>query len=247
MAEQEKPRQARYHLGFTTLAPEVSVDSLPVRGRVPSWLGGTLVRTGPARFEVGADRYRHCFDGLAMLHAFGFAAGRVSYANRPLRSQAYSEAMAKGAISRGEFATDPCRTLFQRVASWFSPRITDNGCVNVADMAGAALALTESRLPVRFDARSLGTLGVREYDRSIQGPVSTAHPHYDRARGVHYSYVLDFGRQVLSEALTAAYERASSGRRVRCVTSGADRLHTFEADGSDCTCRDDHSAVHPQG
>ncbi|RPJ62506.1 MAG: carotenoid oxygenase family protein [Acidobacteria bacterium] len=162
---------------------------------VPAWLTGTLVRTGPARFEVGETKYNRWFDGLAMLHRFAFAAGRVSYANRYLRSRAYEEAMAKGKISLGEFATDPCRSLFQRVASWFSPKLTDNCCVNIAQWADAVVALTETRLPVRFDAVTLATLGMHEYNSQIRGPVSTAHPHFDRARRRHYSYVLEFGRR----------------------------------------------------
>jgi beta,beta-carotene 9',10'-dioxygenase len=182
-----------YHLGFTTLASETSVDELAVRGAVPAWLTGTLVRNGPAKFEVGNQKYNHWFDGLAMLHKFAFAAGRVSYANCYLRSRAYQEATAQGTISHREFATDPCRSLFQRVASWFSPRFTDNGCVNIAKFADAVVALTETRLPVRFDPDTLATLGVCEYDRQIPGPLSTAHPHFDHSRGRHYNYVLDFG------------------------------------------------------
>ena len=184
-----------YSLGFTTLASETSVKALPIQGTVPPWLGGTLVRTGPARFEVGDRKYNHWFDGLAMLHGFAFAGGRVSYANRYLRSRAFDEAMATGTISRGEFATDPCRTLFQRVKSWFSPKITDNCCVSVAEWAGAVVALTETRLPVRFDPHTLATLGAWEHGRQVPGPVSTAHPHFDLARRLHYSYVLDFGRK----------------------------------------------------
>jgi beta,beta-carotene 9',10'-dioxygenase len=186
---------SRHSLGFTTLTSETSIDALPVRGRLPPWLAGRLVRTGPARFEVGASRYNHWFDGLAMLHAFAFDQGRVSYTNRYLRSQAHDEAMAAGAIRRAEFATDPCRGLFQRVASWFSPKLTDNGCVNVVELAGAVVALPETRLPVRFDPDTLATIGVREYSRDIRGPVSTAHPHLDLGRRCHYSYVLDFGRR----------------------------------------------------
>jgi beta,beta-carotene 9',10'-dioxygenase len=187
--------RSAYHLGFTTLASERRVDALPLRGVVPDWLKGTLVRTGPARFEVGERTYNHWFDGLAMLHAFTFAGGRVSYANRYLHSRSYQEAMASGKISRAEYATDPCRTLFQRVASWFSPRIGDNGCVNVAQLADAVVALTETRLPVRFDPHTLATLECGEYDRQIPGLVSTAHPHFDQALNRHYSYVLDFGRR----------------------------------------------------
>src|SRR5262249_43454376 len=78
-----------------------SVDVLPVRGAVPPWLTGTLVRVGPAKFEVGGRAYNHWFDGLAMLHRFAFAAGRVCYANRHLRSRAYLEAAPTRKISPG--------------------------------------------------------------------------------------------------------------------------------------------------
>lgn len=185
---------SRYRLGFTTLAEEASAAELPVRGALPQWLTGALIRTGPAKFEVGQRAFNHWFDGLAMLHRFGFAAGRVSYANRYLRSQAYDEAVATGTISRREFATDPCRSIFQRVASWFFPEpFTDNGSVNVAQWHDAVVALTETRLPVQFDPATLATVGLREYDRGVRGAIATAHPHFDRARNRHYSYLVDFG------------------------------------------------------
>jgi hypothetical protein len=180
-------KESPYSLGFRTLEQEVSIDGLPVRGAVPPWLTGTLVRVGPA--------YNHWFDGLAMLHRFAFAAGRVSYANRYLRSRAYREATERGRISGREFATDPCQTLFQRVAAFFSPKLPDNCNVNVARLAGRIVALTETRLPIRFDPDTLETLGGFDYDARIKGPVSTAHPHHDRARGRHYSYLLEFGRR----------------------------------------------------
>jgi carotenoid cleavage dioxygenase-like enzyme len=182
-----------YHLGFCTLDKETSINELPVRGTIPPSLAGTLVRVAPAKFEVGNHAYNHWFDGLAMLHKFAFSAGRVSYANRYLRSQAYLEATEKKKISRGEFATDPCRTLFQRVAAFFSSKVTDNCNVNIARLADQVVALTETRLPIRFDPDTLATLGGFDYDARIKGPVSIAHPHLDRARGRHYSFMLDFG------------------------------------------------------
>ena len=167
MSNREKAHsRSPYYLGWTTLASETNLE-LPVRGVVPAWLTGTLVRTGPARFEVGDKKYNHWFDGLAMLHRFAFAAGRVWYANRYLRSQAYREAMAKGTIRHREVATEPSRSLFQRIASWFSPKVSDNACVNIAQFADAVVALTETRLPVRFDPATLATLGVREYERHV--------------------------------------------------------------------------------
>jgi beta,beta-carotene 9',10'-dioxygenase len=187
--------QSPYHLGFCTLDRETSLDDLPVRGTVPPWLTGTLVRTAPAKFEVGDRGYNHWFDGLAMLHKFAFTGSRVAYANRYLRSQSYLEAMATGTISRGEFATDPCRTLFQRVAAWFWPKFTDNCNVSINKLAGEVLAYTETRMPIRFDPVTLNTLGGYDYDKRIKGPVSTAHPHLDHTRGRHFTYVLEFGRR----------------------------------------------------
>ena len=184
-----------YHLGFRTLDREISLDDVPVHGTLPRWLTGTLVRTAPAKFEVGNRRYNHWFDGLAMLHKFAFVAGRVAYANRYLQSQAYLEALATGKISRGEFATDPCRTLFQRVAAWFSPKFTDNCNVNVNKLAGNVAAYTETRMPIRFDPDTLNTLGGYSYDERIKGPVSSAHPHLDHTRARQYTYVLEFGRR----------------------------------------------------
>ena len=106
-----------YGAGFRSLTTETPAPiALAVTGALPLWLKGTLLRTGPSKFEVGARTYNHWFDGLAMLHRFAIADGGVSYANRFLESKAFSAAEETGKISYAEFATDPCRTLFGRVA-----------------------------------------------------------------------------------------------------------------------------------
>jgi len=184
-----------YHLGFVSLDREVQIDSLRVSGDVPAWLNGTLLRTGPCKFEVGDRSYNHWFDGLAMLHRFTFADGQVSYANRFVRGHTFCEAERRGRISYAEFATDPCRTLFGKIAALFSSRLTDNCNINVSEFAGQVVALEESALPTRFDPTTLETLGVYGYSDQIQGQISTAHPHRDSARQRHYSYMLQFGRK----------------------------------------------------
>ncbi len=108
-------------LGFSTLEQETQIDSLPLAGELPSWLNGSLLRTGPAKFEIGEQRMRHWFDGLAMLHRFSIADGRVSYGNRYLHSRSYRAAQEQGRLVYGEFATDPCRSLFKRVQTLFAP------------------------------------------------------------------------------------------------------------------------------
>jgi carotenoid cleavage dioxygenase-like enzyme len=184
-----------YATGFLDLDDEVSVDALPVTGEIPRWLTGSLLRNGPAKFDIGATTVNHWFDGLSMLHRFGFDQGCVSYRNRFLRSQTFCESTERGALSRGGFATDPCRTLFQRIATVFSPHYTDNGNVSIDLFGGVPVALTETTLPVRFDAETLDTLGDHAYDRRVGGQISIAHPHHDAARGCRYSYVVEFGRK----------------------------------------------------
>jgi carotenoid cleavage dioxygenase-like enzyme len=49
--------------GFSTLAEEITCDRLPIEGSMPGWPAGSLLRNGPAQFEVGQQKYRHWFDG----------------------------------------------------------------------------------------------------------------------------------------------------------------------------------------
>jgi beta,beta-carotene 9',10'-dioxygenase len=185
------PGVGLHRLGLQSLDRELTPVSLPVQGRFPVWLAGALLRTGPAKFEVGARSYNHWFDGLAMLHRFGFADGKVTYANRFLDSRAYRAARDTGQIAYSEFATDPCRTLFRRVATAFTPpSFGNNANVAIVQSSQEFLALTETPLPVVFDPRTLDTLGVAA---PAPGQMTTAHPH--RAPGTNelVSYATHFG------------------------------------------------------
>src|SRR3954449_6419130 len=170
--------------GFQSQLDEIRLDALEVSGTIPAWLSGTLVRNGPARYEVGDRTLNHWFDGLAMLHAFGFAGGQVSYANRYLRSDAYRADTEDQRIEYAEFATDPCRSVFARVQSMFSggADLTPNANVNVVGLGDRYLAMTETPLPVRFDPATLDTLGVDHTAAPPKGQHATAHPHHDPER-----------------------------------------------------------------
>jgi carotenoid cleavage dioxygenase-like enzyme len=182
-----------FQVGFTTLCNEIELDSLPLAGELPPWLSGMLLRTGPAQYEVGDEKYRHWFDGLAMLHRFSFQNGVVSYANRFLRSKAYLEANASGRIMYREFATDPCRSLFKRLATEFRPVSSDNGNVNITTLGAEFVALTEVPLPVMFDPQTLQAAGVLNFEDALTGQVTTAHPHFDPQLGVGVNYLTHMG------------------------------------------------------
>ncbi len=176
--------------GFESLEAETHVESIPVSGELPAWLTGSLLRTGPAKWEVGERTMNHWFDGYAMLHRFGIADGRVSYANRFMQTNAYRSAKETGEITYSEFGTDPCRSLFGRVFSVFSPKLSDNPNVNLTKLGERWIAMTETPIPVQFDAETLDTAGVA-YD--VPGLLTTAHPHLERADGGMLNYAAKVG------------------------------------------------------
>lgn len=200
-----------YRLGFTSLEEETAVDSLPVTGRLPSWLNGALVRVTPAKLEVGSRRLDHWFDGLAMLNRFGFSEGRVSYKSRFIDSVAYRDAK-EGEWRHGGFATDPCRTLFKRVQSIFSPDATDNPNVNLAQIGERYIAMTETPMPIEFDPQTLETIGQLDYADKLKAHVTTAHPHHDTERDELVNYHAYFSRT--SKYVLYGLPAGSSTRRV---------------------------------
>src|SRR3954447_17567115 len=176
--------------GFADLDEEVALESIPVTGELPSWLGGSLIRAPPAKFDIAGERpIRHWFDGLAMLHRFGIKDGGVSYANRFLDSEAKQRADRGEGIGAG-FATDPCRQIFKRVQTLFSPDITDNANVNLMRLGERYVAMTETPLPIEFDPETLATL--RRADKA-PGQVTTAHPHHDRDANEAINYAVNMG------------------------------------------------------
>jgi carotenoid cleavage dioxygenase-like enzyme len=175
--------------GFADLDEELTLDSIAVTGELPPWLSGSLVRVTPAKFDIANNPIRHWFDGLAMLHRFAFADGRVSYANRFLRTNSYERAQRGDGIGQG-FATDPCRAIFKRVQSFFSPDFTDNTNVNLMRLGERYVAMTETPLPVEFDPETLATLG---HTAKAPGQITTAHPHHDPATHEAVNYAAHLG------------------------------------------------------
>jgi carotenoid cleavage dioxygenase-like enzyme len=136
----------------------------------------------------------HWFDGMAMLHRFGFDGDRVSYASRFLDTKARRDALRTGGRSIAGFATDPCRSLFQRVQSMFSPELTDNANVNLTRLGDEYVAMTETPIPIVFDPETLATLG-RDEVPPQWGLLTTAHPHQDPVTGELLNFAAHFGRR----------------------------------------------------
>jgi carotenoid cleavage dioxygenase-like enzyme len=133
--------------GLETQSHEITLEELAVEGSIPHWLVGSLIRNTPAQFEIGAQSYRHWFDGLAMLYSFTFENGRVSYRNRFIESKAWRENNETGEIQFPQFGTNPRQSLFSRLSTAFKKRpIGGNTNVNVARFGDRFVALTERAL-----------------------------------------------------------------------------------------------------
>lgn len=163
-------------LGFTNLEDEIGLNDLPVHGKIPKRLSGSLIRNGPTKFDLDKQSLKHWFDGLAMLHKFSFKSGKVSYTNKFIKSNAFVKAKEKGKISFREFATDPCRSIFSRVSSVFSFDTTNNTNVNITKIDNKFIAMTETPIPIEYDPKTLDTIGVLRCDDKLLGSLATAHP-----------------------------------------------------------------------
>lgn len=133
-----------------------------IKGFVPTWLSGSLLRNGPGKFEVGEEKYKHWFDGLALMHKFSFRDGKVYYQSRFLLSDAYKKACKYNKIILSEFGTlgvpDPCRTIFERFASRFIPlNITDNNLINFFRIGDEVYTSTETFNPRKINVEDLSS------------------------------------------------------------------------------------------
>ena len=178
--------------GFLRNSDEVDIAQLEVEGELPTWLSGELLRNGPGWVNVDKPM-RHWFDGMAMLHRFAIDQGRVSYRSRYIDCKAYRAAKEDNKISYSDFATDPCRNLFQQLQTIFNPdpKITDSAKVNVGRIGEKTFAWGEPLMQIQIDPYTLQTVGVYDYGKYGGNRMTTAHPLVDD-KGA-YNLVVQYG------------------------------------------------------
>lgn len=219
-----------YAIGLQTQSNEIRLDSLPIRGTIPAWLRGTLLRNGPGQFEGGVgdgQALRHWFDGAAQVHKFAFADGQVRYANKFLRSKSYHALRDTGKVSYQEFASDPCRGLFGRFMSFFLNQPTDNTNVNITLLAGQVVAITELPMALAFDPDTLETLEHVAFADDLQGVTNTPHPHFDFNHQQAINETTRFGRKNFYQ-LYSVDAKSSTRRLISAVPTRAPAyMHSF--------------------
>ena len=165
---------------FAPVGDELDVAALPVSGRLPHGLRGTLYRNGSNPHLAPLQPY-HWFTGDGMVHAVTIGEDGARYRNRWVRTPRFQAEAAAG------------RPLFAGFGQPLpgTPENLDTGVANthVIAHAGRLLALEEAHLPTRLDARDLSTAGYDDFGGVLSGRF-TAHPKHDPMTGqlVFFSY-----------------------------------------------------------
>ncbi|CCM01518.1 uncharacterized protein FIBRA_03574 [Fibroporia radiculosa] len=121
-------------VGFETFHEERVPVELGVTGTIPSYVAGTLYRTGPGGHQVKTDRgttysAAHWFDGFSQTHRFQIiqppdgSPTRVLYNSRHSADPFIESIRRTGTIPGFSFAQrrDPCTTVFRKLRSTFFP------------------------------------------------------------------------------------------------------------------------------
>ncbi len=184
---------ATFLKGFASLLKQIEAVELEVQGQIPADISGTLFRNGPGVYDLDRYRLRHWFDGMAMLHKFDFANGRVCYSNRQLQTQAYLKALKNGELAYREFASEPHSTSLDQLLFLLHPTFSDNVAINVTVANNQFVAMSDSPLMVKFNPITMDILGQFKYDDKLdQGFISTPHPHYDFTNNCLINYHTSF-------------------------------------------------------
>ncbi|KAF8554984.1 hypothetical protein OG21DRAFT_1496630 [Imleria badia] len=118
--------------GFDVIHEEKEPVELKVSGNIPSYVSGTLYRTGPGGYQVQADNGKtfsidHWFDGFSQNHRFQIIqsddATRVIYNSRRSIDPLIDNIRKTGKLAGFSFGQkrDPCVSFFKKVMSMFIP------------------------------------------------------------------------------------------------------------------------------
>lgn len=204
-------------------------EAATVRGAIPEWLRGDLVRTAPAVFEreTSAGRFvaKHWFDALGMLFSFRITDGSVRFTQRLMETEV-EKAARSGDVPFSAFGTPSKRGALRRI---FEPvaRITDNTNVHTLPFGDERVALTESPHQWVYDNDSLAVVRRVTYTDSLGELAMIAHAQFD----FHRRVIVNVGSRLGVKNQLVVYEHAPSSRERKVVAEIAvDRVpyvHSF--------------------
>ncbi|HKU18011.1 MAG TPA: carotenoid oxygenase family protein [Candidatus Saccharimonadales bacterium] len=210
---------------YASQPSETELTKLEVKGTLPKWLQGKLVRNGPALFEVGKTSLQHWFDGFGMLHGFTISNGEVYYQSKFIESPEYMNDQAKGKVETVTWGTasDPCRSIFRRFFANFSA-VPSNTPVNVVKIGQRYFATSDIATLNEFDLKELDTLSTLTTTK--QG-VMAAHPAFT-SDGRVWNMISHIGPVVKNEII--AFDESAKHTTHKVMTRS--KLYYFHSFGN---------------
>ncbi|XP_017285368.1 beta,beta-carotene 15,15'-dioxygenase [Kryptolebias marmoratus] len=194
-----------------------------VKGSIPSWLQGTLLRNGPGIFSVGETSYEHWFDGMSILTSFTVKDGEVTHRSRFLRSDTYIANMAANRIVVSEMGTmaypDPSKNFIFKAITFLNhtvPDFTDNGASNIIKYGKDYYATSETNYIRKIDPVTLETQDKVDYLKFLPVNLATSHPHYD-TEGNAYNFgtsIAEKGKTKYTLFKVPAVSETEKGKKV---------------------------------
>jgi carotenoid cleavage dioxygenase len=173
------------------------IDAAPatvIAGRLPADLAGTYYRNGPNPRFPPLGSYTYPLDGDGMLHAVRFADGRVTYANRYVRTPSMAAEERAGRALWGGVMTpvmpDPSE------APEMHGQYKDLPDINVVRHAGRLLALAEGARPFQVTPE-LATVGPYDFAGKLAQGIC-AHPKVDPLTGEMIAFRYAFEKPFLT-------------------------------------------------
>ena len=158
-------------LGWRSVSADRLECEARIEGRLPEELRGIFYRNGPAVHERFGLRYRHWFEGDAMVQALRFDGRGVSHRGR---------VVATPKLAREEEAG---RRLFSGFATRIEggerlrrPDDVNTANISVLDHHGELLALWEGGSASVLDRDTLAWRGFKVWGERLEGLPFTAHP-----------------------------------------------------------------------
>lgn len=167
---------------------------------MPSWLNGSLLRLGPAKWDLKASdapneatfTLNNWFDGCAMLAKYRIDDGKVYFSSKFIHSNAYKKMKKHGKPIYTEFGTrghvDPDKNVLTRLIDTLTPsEVTDNTLSNVYEVAGEVYTASDTSSICLIDVDSLSVKCKMNTDKLNKLTMCTSHPHLSLSDGCMYN------------------------------------------------------------
>ncbi len=202
---------APWAVGYTSMATDAPPLRMQLHGKLPAGLVGAFWRNGPARHELGGQRYRHWFDGDGAIQSYDIGPSRhnrasgatsrtgITHQARFIQTQKFKTETAAGRMLSHTFGTQPLGST--------PPRSADE--INVANIhvvshGGKLLALWEGGSATEIDPQTLGTRGLHVLSPETAGMPFSAHPRVHRDGTMWNFGVANFQSKLIIHRINAA-------------------------------------------